>query len=282
MATSSPETRVRLQDRTVSPTRKRNGYSVDTFARYGIPKPGEDDKGDEDVERKRREIERALLRSFMRKAHHYMPHEPHPDDLLEWLAMMRHYGAPARMLDWTYSFYVGVYNAVENWATENDVIQEGKWPVIWALDAGDLKRDRWLSRLERMVPEAVDETRRQQNSVLKDLMETPTPRPLVYNTTGFRLNERLTAQQGTFLVQGTLAKSFSENLEASLGTDPKNPLYRICLKIDEAGRDEILCELNNMNINHATLYPDLEGFAKSLERHLAYPENWGLAVKKEY
>jgi hypothetical protein len=54
------------------------------------------------------------------------------------------------------------------------------------------------------------------------------------------------------------------------------------LKIDGERRDKVLCELNNMHINHATLYPDLEGFAKSLERHMAYPENWGLAVEKQY
>jgi ribulose bisphosphate carboxylase small subunit len=108
------------------------------------------------------------------------------------------------------------------------------------------------------------------------------PRLLVYNATAFRLNERLTAQQGTFLVQGTLAKPFSENLRESLTKDAEEHFWPICLKIDGASRDEILCELNNMNINHATLYPDLEGFGKSLERHMAYPENWGLAIKKRY
>lgn len=113
-------------------------------------------------------------------------------------------------------------------------------------------------------------------------MTVEEPLSLVYNATGFHLNDRLIAQQGTFLVQGMLGKPFSENLRMSLPDDPKKHFHKIRIDVDGRRRDEILCELNNMNINHATLYPDLEGFAKSLERHMAYPENWRLDVKKEY
>jgi hypothetical protein len=276
-----------------------------TFAQYGFR------NGDDAIENERRNTEKAMLRSFMRKAHHYLPHVPNADDLIEWLALMRHYGAPTRMLDWTYSFYVAVYNAVEGWnpkeqdakdntsrkeaerETANRQAKEKKydkrWPVIWALDAVWLKPDPILSFLERLTPEGIDKTRHEDNSFVRDFMESPTARPLVYNATGFRLNERLIAQQGTFLIQGSLARSFEENLKESLEKPktarrdhPKKHFYRIYLKINGDERDRILRELNNMNINHATLYPGLEGFAQSLERHLAYPENWGLDIKKEY
>ena len=187
------------------------------------------------------------------------------------------------MLDWTYSFYVALYNAVENWPSEDrELLKEGKWPVVWALDAAWLNKDGRFSKHVRHASNDIDGSRHEDNGVVKHLMDTPKPLRLVYNATGFRLNPRLTAQQGTFLIEGTLSKPFSENLRNSLGRNIEKHLYRICLKIDGDKRDEILCELNNMHINHATLYPDLEGFAKSLERHMAYPENWGLHVKKGY
>lgn len=263
------------------------------FEKYGIPNlEGRGDRQEEIARREytRRGIEQALLRSFMRKAHHYLNHIPDTDDLIEWLAIVRHYGAPTRMLDWTYSFYVAVYNAVESWVPSRG---KEKWPVVWALDAGWLsdvqkKKEPLLTGLENMVPDSIDKSRHEQNLVVKFLMETPHVRSLVYNATGFRLNERLSAQQGTFLVQACLSRPFYANLKSQI---EDHTMRRFCtrthfhcieLRIDRQRRDHILRELNNMNINHATLYPDLEGFAKSLERHMAYPEHWGLDIKKEY
>ena len=54
-------------------------------------------------------IEERSLREFQRKYHHYSQHIPDSDNTLEWLSLMRHYGAPTRLLDFTYSFYVAAY-----------------------------------------------------------------------------------------------------------------------------------------------------------------------------
>ena len=32
---------------------------------------------------------------------------------MEWLALMRHYGAPCRLLDWTHTFWAAVFFAIE-------------------------------------------------------------------------------------------------------------------------------------------------------------------------
>ena len=63
------------------------------------------------------DVEKQILREFARKAHLYVrdgSELPHPSDTLEWLSLMRHYGAPTRLLDWTYSIFVAAYFALDS------------------------------------------------------------------------------------------------------------------------------------------------------------------------
>src|SRR6266568_5424615 len=57
--------------------------------------------------------ERAVWREFRRHAHAYMPRVPADSDTIEWLAFMQHYGAPTRLLDFTYSFWIALFFAFE-------------------------------------------------------------------------------------------------------------------------------------------------------------------------
>lgn len=75
-------------------------------------------------------IEDGLVREFMRQIHRYAPNEfADRDHPVERLALMRHYGAPSRLLDWTYSPYVAAFFALEKVnpvrMTERLVIQQG-------------------------------------------------------------------------------------------------------------------------------------------------------------
>src|SRR5216684_1282684 len=56
----------------------------------------------------------AIVREFMRRAHHYLPDVPGDDNWFEWLALMQHHGAPTRLLDWTYSPSVAVHFALSH------------------------------------------------------------------------------------------------------------------------------------------------------------------------
>jgi len=104
------------------------------------------------------------------------------------------------------------------------------------------------------------------------------PLSLVYPVNPFRLNKRLTIQQGLFLLPGDVKKSFKENFEETFKNQGglERYLCRIELAFDKSKeaknrRNEILRQLHNMNINNATLFPDLDGFTKSLQEGLAYP-----------
>ncbi len=93
-----------------------------------------------------------------------------------------------------------------------------------------------------------------------------------------RLNERSAIQRGVFLCAGNVTKPFVENLEENLGGNLEKNLKRISaknlvknpeenlvkLEISHDLRLEALRRLHAMNINRASLFPGLEGFAQSL------------------
>src|SRR4051794_8101362 len=66
-----------------------------------------------------------ILHEFRRRAHILLPSAPAPECHLEWLALIQHYGGPTRLLDFTHSFYVAAFFAVENAVAD---------AAIWGVD----------------------------------------------------------------------------------------------------------------------------------------------------
>jgi FRG domain len=54
-----------------------------------------------------------ILRQFQRRAHHYLTDPPSSEQRLEWLALIQHFGGPTRLLDFSHSFYVAAFFAIE-------------------------------------------------------------------------------------------------------------------------------------------------------------------------
>lgn len=211
-------------------------------------------------------LEDALLRQFKRRAHHYVGDLPKDDDTMEWLALMRHYGAPTRIIDWTYSFFTALYFAVE---------EAKKDCALWALDSTWLRqRAESLFRIEVGFIWGRDASLKSGDFFNRVFKRTPSFN-LIYPVNPMRLNERLTLQQGIFLSPGDITRPFMENFAGLL--QRKDPINRhlklFTVKTSSIKlRKEIIRHLQRMNINRATLFPGLEGFAKSLNTALAIPE----------
>ncbi len=196
------------------------------------------------------EQEGRILRIFKRKAHQFLDKPPDPDDDFQWLALMQHHGAPTRLLDFTWSPYVAAFFALER------TLADG---VVWAMNPARIDSSR-APKPGKMDPRANHNFRRY---FLKG------DQRFIWMGEPHTMNRRLIAQSGTFCVPSVLDIPIEEILHPN---DPENILAKIVLanEVRETG----MRELYRMNITFATLFPDLDGLAKSmryeLEFHWAY------------
>lgn len=216
-----------------------------------------------------------MLGQFNRRAHQYIPDPPGADCLLEWLALMQHFGSPTRLLDFTYSFYAGTFFAVEEATVES---------AIWAIN---------LTALEQTIAKRLGVNFEGSNRALRNehnvglcerAINGKYAEKLVVNVEPFRMNDRLAAQQGLFLFPCDLKSSCMENVLSTFDLNVEDTA-REPVEIGKVGdvlsldfskvkilkliftpevRWDAMFDLHKMNINAATLFPDLAGFARSM------------------
>lgn len=217
------------------------------------------------------DIESGLIRRFKRQCYHYNRETPEEDNILEWLALMRHYGAPTRLLDWTYSFYVALFFALSD-ATPDPKKGCAVECAVWALETRSIKKQ--MRKTKAAVLAAIEKDEHVICQTWKKVFSTRKPKTFVYPVNPFRLNERLVIQQGVFLCPGNIKKTFEDNLAEVLpegGGKNNYKLIKYIIKCDAKERRNILLNLHRMNINKATLFPGLGGFAESLKTLMVYP-----------
>ena len=193
------------------------------------------------------EQEERILRIFKRKAVHFLQHVPERDDDFQWLALMQDHGAPTRLLDFTWSPYVAAFFALHNSTDEG---------VVWACNPFEIERYKEVN-LE------------QPGAFRKHFLSGTNS--FVWLGEPYAMNRRLIAQSGTFLVPGVLDQSIDSILMKY--RNPKETLIKLIMPAGRI-RDKGMRELYRMNITQATLFPDLDGLARSLayelEFHWAY------------
>lgn len=220
------------------------------------------------------EIEQQMVKEFKRRAHFYVKVLPREGDILSWLALMQHHGAPTRLLDWTYSFYVAAFFAL---ADAQSFPEDRREPaIVWALYRDAYKLAAQAPRANAVFEKAfaghtpIEDLSRPDtdylydglNAYLASLMETP--ELSVWAINPFRLNERLSVQKGVFLCPGHVGVPFEENLLDNI-VSPKN-LIRYEFSTEPRARREMLEALDGMNIGFTSLFPGLDGFARSLRQ----------------
>lgn len=201
--------------------------------------------------------ETKILRNFKRKAHLLLPRTPADGEILEWWALMQHHGAPTRILDFTWSPYVAAFFALER--ATNDA-------VIWCIASSRKVPNYQGSYISLLLRKAL--------SIASEDDEVDLERrgklPAVVMGDPVLMNQRMTTQAGTFIVPTT---RIDIPLESAV---PHASVLRLKL-ITKALRTQTMNRLYNMNISNATLFPGVDGLARSLAYELEF--KWTVDAK---
>ena len=194
--------------------------------------------------------EERALRIFRRKAHNYLSDPSVLVNDLRCLALMQHHGAPTRLLDFTKSPFVAAFFALESAVTDAAVYALNT-PYLW--HAAPV-RDPLLNR------ETIDP--RKEGHFEQYFL--PNTHQIVWTGEPTEMDQRLVAQSGTVVVPGVLDKSLDAILADYRGETPL--IKKIVLP--RHVREAAMKSLYRMNITSATLFPDLDGLARSIRVEL--------------
>jgi hypothetical protein len=237
-----------------------------------------------------RNREKAILLEFQRKAHHYLQNLPPPENDIAWLSIIQHYGGPTRLLDFTYSYYVAAF-----FAMEASVVDSAIWAVNinkWIKHVGE---NDYLN-VKEVKTMAYEDMIDRSNDFANAAISQRQNYDFVYVVEPFHQHERISIQQGLFLFPGNIDMPFEHNLCSAFELDFKDLLDKNSLdlkfsdidKLDSSGisimkiiipynfHSKALTDLFRMNVTAATLFPGLDGFARSLSfpfRYLDYLTN---------
>ena len=227
-------------------------------------------------------IEKELIRDF-RRMYDGNDRQAVLKDTLYCISLMQHHGAPTRLMDFTYSPFIAAYFALE-YAWDKDKKEDAKLHsgtvniAIWCLDTKGCKN--YLGRnkkLKQLVDDRLKEDIPSESSFLSLYMPSKgKPFTFVYPENPYLLHTRLARQQGVFLCPGDVSKSFSDNLKA-LGNEHeesdesrRKSIYEIRCELCRPQRLEALNQLHRMNVDRASLFHGLDGFAKSMSYRLGF------------
>ena len=190
--------------------------------------------------------EERAIRIFRRKANIHLRERGLLEDELRCLALMQHHGAPTRLLDFTKSPYVAAFFALER-ATEDVAVYALNTPALW--DAAP-RFDPGLTRdvIDPRLP-----------GVYQRLYAV-NQHPVLWFGEPLEMDTRLVAQSGLFVIPGVL----DQPLEAILEQYPDDTQLLTKFVLPASTREQAMRSLYRMNITSATLFPDLDGLARSM------------------
>jgi len=223
--------------------------------------------------------EHYILQDFQRGAQQYVDNLPESKNYIGWLSLLQHYGGPTRLLDFTYSFYIALFFAVEKSNYDS---------AVWAVNINKLIRQ--LSKLNyldlKKAGPSFGKIIKQGNVLAQESIENKkNKKDIVCIVEPFQQHERILKQQGLFLFPGNIEKSFEHNLcqtfefnfkELKSNNASEDRVYSrfhtidftnasiIKIVIPSKLHSKAVLELRKMNITAAALFPGLDGFASSL------------------
>jgi len=229
-------------------------------------------------------LETLVSSEFKARARTHLSAPLIPEDELTWLAVMQHYAIPTRLLDFSYSPFVGLYFAIRDghddlkrshvrlWAIDagavNERFQRVAWkaaaqdrkgevrgPIVASLHPDDFATDRdnmtgETEGLRALIDESLTATGRRRGELNRSGCVCVASPPA--------FNPRLVSQQGVFLINCAEGVNFGDSLTKMMkGCSGWGRTFDIPVELIP----EIEGRLLQMNVHEQSLFPDLEGLA---------------------
>ncbi|PFZ89025.1 FRG domain-containing protein [Bacillus wiedmannii] len=173
----------------------------------------------------------------------YMLHKE--DNAWHQLYSMQHHGVKTRLLDWTESFSVALYFALENWKSNDSA-------TIWLLKPME------LNKVSRETQSVISPNKLDYHNLYKDK-----------NLNSFAIypiknSKRIIAQHGVFTIQGNSNVPLDKEFNSLL--IEKNILKKIVLPPSVKQDAEQFLKQNG--INTFSMFPDLPGLSEHINKFL--------------
>jgi hypothetical protein len=244
------------------------------------------------------QLENSTIGYFVDRVLGLLPAPPDEHDLLAWLSLMQHYGAPTRLLDWSFSPYIAMFFAYENPATTDSALYALDYYLARRVNAGVLFPSPWdhLGAMGFTVADTEGNSttsypatntyrRERENDILRWAIRAESKCPLP--TIPIKQDARMLAQQTIFTLMGKVDFAVDDWFDRdkwefpelrpggpAAGTDttiwplthPAQLLQKIRLR--QEWRDKALRHLGILGINESVLFPGLDGIGRAARSHL--------------
>jgi len=224
--------------------------------------------------------EKEMIKEFQWKYPLYSTNGPDHKNHIEWLTIMQHYGSATRLLDFSKSIFVAIFMAVTN-GEENS--------ALWAINKIPINHqifDKYCV-LKNVKSVGADTLNKYSIELANDIIIKQSfknnIKKQLFIINPQMCNERLSRQQGLFIMPSDIKCTFNECISTYLyspesikikfddlvsysngNESQQDDISIIKIIIPKYLNFKILKYLREMNVTSEILFPGLEGLAKSV------------------
>lgn len=199
-------------------------------------------------------LERQATEHFAARAANYSfaPDRDHKD-WLAWWPLMRHHGAPTRLLDWTRSPYVAAYFAVENLKADED-------GAVYLVH---------IEEVNKATIEATGTTLPDSQFIEETWDDYKNPPHFIKFITPYPMTARMTAQQGMYSICKSPLMDHDEAISNMLPEKRRDEYFKRVI-IPGRRKHGFAQHLQYMNITAGSLFPGTDGLGREIKEFIAH------------